>query len=138
LVNRDDFFRLIIALGDIMDKIKGIGARLTLMERKGWDVPENIAKGLLQLSDLAFDALIKLREAMMSLGFNSDKALGFTKQIEEIEKKYDESYMNLEMEVITSTMELPAILILKDTVNLMENMVDTVRNASDHIRIIAM
>ena len=138
LVNRDDFFRLIIALGDIMDKIKGIGARLTLMERKGWDVPENIAKGLLQLSDLAFDALIKLREAMMSLGFNSDKALGFTKQIEEIEKKYDESYMNLEMEVITSTMELPAILILKDTINLMENMVDTVRNASDHIRIIAM
>jgi uncharacterized protein Yka (UPF0111/DUF47 family) len=46
--------------------------------------------------------------------------------------------MKVEMEVITSTMELPAILILKDTINLMENMVDKVRDASDHIRIIAL
>jgi uncharacterized protein len=138
LVNRDDFFRLISALGDIMDKIKGIGARLMVIEKNGWVVPENVSKGILQLSDLALDALITLREAMMSLGFNSEKSIGFTKQIEEIEKRYDESYMNVEMEVITSKMELPAILILKDTVNLMENMVDTVRNASDHIRIIAL
>jgi uncharacterized protein Yka (UPF0111/DUF47 family) len=29
-------------------------------------------------------------------------------------------------------------MILKDTVNLMENMVDKVREASDHIRIIAL
>jgi uncharacterized protein Yka (UPF0111/DUF47 family) len=138
LVNRDDFFRLISAFGDIMDQIKGTGARLTLMEKRKWQMPENVAKGMLDLSDLAFDALIKLREAMMSLGFNSDKAIEFTKQIEEIERKFDENYMNVEMEVITSTMELPAILILKDTINLMENMVDTVRDASDHIRIIAL
>jgi len=39
---------------------------------------------------------------------------------------------------VTSSMELPAMLILKDTVNLMENMVDKVRDASDHIRIIAL
>lgn len=138
LVNRDDFFRLISAFGDIMDQIKGTGARLTLIEKRQWQMPENVAVGMLELSDLAFDALLKLREAMMSLGFNSDKAIGFTKQIEDIERKFDEHYMNVEMEVITSAMEIPAILILKDTINLMENMVDKVREASDHIRIIAL
>ena len=138
LVNRDDFFRLISAFGDLMDQIKGIGARLMLIENRQWQMPENVATGMLELSDLAFDALIKLREAMMSLGFNSEKAIGFTKQIEEIEKKFDENYMNVETEVITSPMELPAILVLKDTINLMERMVDTVREASDHIRIIAL
>lgn len=138
LVNRDDFFRLISAFGDIMDKIKGIGARLTLIEKRQWQIPEDIGAEMLELSDLAFDALIKLREAMMSLGFNSEKSIGFTKQIEEIERQFDEKYFNVELDVITSSMELPAILILKDTINLMENMVDKVREASDHIKIIAL
>ena len=98
----------------------------------------DVAMGILDLADRAFESLIKLREAVMSLGFNSDKAIGFTKQIEEIEKRFDEEYMTVQMNVITSSMELPAVLILKDTVNLMENMVDKVREASDHIRIIAL
>ena len=138
LINRDDFFRLISVFGDIMDEIKGTAARLIETEKRGWTLTDEVAKGILELSDLAFDSLIKLREAMMSLGFNSDKSIGFTRQIDEIEKKFDERYVEVQMSVVTSSMELPAILILKDTVNLMENMVDKVRDASDHIRIIAL
>ncbi len=138
LVNRDDFFRLISVFGDIMDEIKGTAARLIETEKRGWTLTDEVAKGILELSDLAFDSLIKLREAMMSLGFNSDKSIGFTRQIDEIEKRFDERYVEVQMSVVTSSMELPAILILKDTVNLMENMVDKVRDASDHIRIIAL
>ena len=138
LVNRDDFFRLISVFGDIMDEIKGTAARLIETEKRRWTLTDEVAKGILELSDLAFDSLIKLREAMMSLGFNSDKSIGFTRQIDEIEKRFDERYVEVQMSVVTSSMELPAILILKDTVNLMENMVDKVRDASDHIRIIAL
>ena len=138
LINRDDFFRLISVFGDIMDEVKGTAARLIETEKRGWTLTDEVAKGILELSDLAFDSLIKLREAMMSLGFNSDKSIGFTRQIDEIEKKFDERYVEVQMSVVTSSMELPAILILKDTVNLMENMVDKVRDASDHIRIIAL
>jgi uncharacterized protein Yka (UPF0111/DUF47 family) len=138
LINRDDFFRLISVFGDIMDEIKGTAARLIETEKRGWALTDDVAKGILELADLAFDSLIKLREAMMSLGFNSDKSIGFTRQIDEIEKRFDERYVEVQMSVVTSSMELPAILILKDTVNLMENMVDKVRDASDHIRIIAL
>jgi uncharacterized protein Yka (UPF0111/DUF47 family) len=138
LINRDDFFRLISVFGDIMDEIKGTAARLIETEKRGWALTDEVAKGILELADLAFDSLIKLREAMMSLGFNSDKSIGFTRQIDEIEKRFDERYVEVQMSVVTSSMELPAILILKDTVNLMENMVDKVRDASDHIRIIAL
>jgi uncharacterized protein Yka (UPF0111/DUF47 family) len=138
LMSRDDFFRLISSLGDIMDKIKGIGARFIEIRKRGYQVPEDVAKGIINLSDMAFESMIKLREAMMSLGFNSEKAVGFTKEIDEQEKKFDEAYFKVEMTVITSEMELPAILIMKDAINLMENTVDTVRDASDLIRIIAL
>jgi uncharacterized protein Yka (UPF0111/DUF47 family) len=138
LMSRDDFFRLISSLGDIMDKIKGIGARFIEIRKRGYKVPEDVAQGIINLSDMAFVSMIKLREAMMSLGFNSEKAVGFTKEIDEQEKKFDEAYFKVEMTVITSEMELPAILIMKDAINLMENTVDTVRDASDLIRIIAL
>jgi uncharacterized protein Yka (UPF0111/DUF47 family) len=138
LMSRDDFFRLISSLGDIMDKIKGIGARFIEIRKRGYKVPVDVAQGIINLSDMAFVSMIKLREAMMSLGFNSEKAVGFTKEIDEQEKKFDEAYFKVEMTVITSEMELPAILIMKDAINLMENTVDTVRDASDLIRIIAL
>jgi uncharacterized protein Yka (UPF0111/DUF47 family) len=51
LVNRDDFFRLISAFGDIMDQIKGTGARLSLIEKKQWQMPENVVTGMLELSE---------------------------------------------------------------------------------------
>jgi len=138
LANRDDFYRLVSTFGDIMDEIKGTASRLIEIQKRGWTVTDKVAKGMIELADQAFESLLKLREAVMSLGFNSDKAIGFTKQIEEIEKRFDERYMIVQMDVITSDMDLPAVLILKDTVNLMENMVDKVRDASDHIRIIAL
>jgi uncharacterized protein Yka (UPF0111/DUF47 family) len=121
-----------------MDHIKGIGARFSEIEKRGWIIPEETGKAVLELSDQAFDSLIKLREAIMSLGFNSEKAVGFTKQIDDIEKKFDEDYVKVEVSIITSGMDLPAMLLLKDSVYLMEDLVDEVRDASDTIRIIAL
>jgi uncharacterized protein Yka (UPF0111/DUF47 family) len=138
LMSRDDFFRLISALGDIMDQTKGISARFIEIRRLGYKIPSDVAQGINSLSDIAFDAMIKLREAMMSLGFNSEKAVGFTKEIDELEKTFDVAYFKVEITVITSDMEMPAILIMKDAITLMENTVDTVRDASDLIRIIAL
>jgi len=138
LISRDDFFRLISAMGDIMDQTKGISARFIAIQKHGYSVPEDVAQSINSLSDTAFDAMIKLREAMMSLGFNSEKAVGFTTEIDELEKTFDEAYFKVEMTVITSDMELPAVLIMKDAITLMENTVDTVRKASDLIRIIAL
>lgn len=138
LVSREDFFRLISKFGDIMDHINSIGARFAEMEKRNWLVSEDIANQLNSLNDKAFDTLIKLREAVMSLGFNSEKSIGFTKEIDNLEKIIDQEYMKTEMTVITSDLDLPIILILKDNISMIESLVDSVRDASDLIRIIAL
>ena len=138
LVSREDFFRLISSFGDIMDHINGVGQRLSEMEKRGWKVPEEVAEQLIEVADLAFDSLLKLREAMMSLGFNSQKSIGFTKEIDEIERKVDMVHVQVEMDIIASDAGLPTIITLKDTINQIEELVDTVREASDLIRIIAL
>jgi uncharacterized protein Yka (UPF0111/DUF47 family) len=138
LVSREDFFRLISSFGDIMDHINSVGQRLSGMEQRGWKVPEEVAEQLTEVADLAFDSLLKLREAMMSLGFNSQKSVAFTKEIDEIERKVDTVHVQVEMNIIASDAGLPSIIMLKDTVNQIEELVDTVREASDLIRIIAL
>ena len=138
LINREDFFRLISTFGDIMDHINSVGQRLYEMEKRGWEIPESSAKQVIEVADLAFDSLIKLREAMMSLGFNSEKSIGFTDEIDELERKVDTIHVKVEMDIIASDAPFPTIIMLKDTVNSMEELVDTVRDASDLIRIIAL
>ena len=138
IVNREDFYRLISTFGDIMDHINAIGIRFLEMQERGWKIPTSAAKGMREISDIAFDSLLKLREAIMSLGFNSEKSVGFTHEIDEIEKLLDSSYVKVEMDVITSGIEFPVILVVKDIITQIESMVDTVRDASDLIRIIAL
>ena len=138
LVSREDFFRLISSFGDIMDHINSVGQRLYEMEKRGWDVPDGVAEQLTEVADLAFDSLLKLREAIMSLGFNSEKAIGFTTEIDEIERKVDTVHVKVEMDIVASDAGFPTIIMLKDTVNQLEELVDTVRDASDLIRIIAL
>jgi uncharacterized protein Yka (UPF0111/DUF47 family) len=138
LVSREDFFRLISTFGDMMDHINSIGQRLSAMEERGWIIPEGVAEQLTEVADLAFDSLLKLREAMMSLGFNSEKSIGFTKEIDEIERQVDSLHVKVEMDIIGSDAGIATIIMLKDTVNQMEELVDTVRDASDLIRIIAL
>ena len=138
LVSREDFFRLISSFGDILDHVNSVGQRLYEMEKRGWEIPDGIAEEVTQVADMAFDSLLKLREAMMSLGFNSEKAIGFSREIDEIERKVDTLHVSVEMSIIASDASLPVILMLKDTVNQLEELVDTVRDASDLIRIIAL
>ena len=138
LVSREDFFRLISTFGDMMDHINSIGQRLSAMEERGWVIPEGVAEQLTEVADLAFDSLLKLREAMMSLGFNSEKSIGFTREIDEIERQVDSLHVKVEMDIIGSDAGIATIIMLKDTVNQMEELVDTVRDASDLIRIIAL
>ena len=138
ILNREDFYRLISTFGDIMDHINAIGIRFLEMHKREWKIPPSATTGMREISDIAFDSLIKLREAIMSLGFNSEKSIEFTHEIDEIEKLLDSSYVQVEMDVITSGIEFPVILVLKDIILQIESMVDTVRDASDLIRIIAM
>ena len=138
LVSREDFFRLISKFGDIIDHINSIATRFAEMEKRGWGISDEIAKRLDFLNDKAFESLIKLREAVMSLGFNSEKSIRFTKEIDELEQLIDQEYMQTEMTVITSGQDLPVILLLKDNIDMIESLVDSVRDASNLIRIIAL
>jgi len=138
LSNREDFLRLISTFGDIIDHIEVVAIRLAEIHKQDWKISEHLIEGIKEMAELGFKSLTQLREAIMSLGFNSRKSLRFTKKIDETERKLDGIYVKVDLNIITSNTEVPVILILRDVANIIESMVDAIRNASDLIRIISI
>ncbi len=138
LVSRDDFLRLASAFSGIMDTVEALAVRLIEVKTRNWKLTKSQADGLGQMSDLGFDALIKLRDSIMSLGFNSEKAASFSKEIDEIEKKLDVLYIQVDLDIITSGGDLPPMLILRDIAREIEKLGDKAHEASDLVRILSL
>jgi uncharacterized protein Yka (UPF0111/DUF47 family) len=138
LVSRDDFLRLSSSFSGMMDSIEVIAMRLVEVEARDWKLSKAQAEGMGNMSDLCFDSLIKLRDSIMSLGFNSEKATSFAREIDDIEKKLDILYIKVDLEIITSKAELASILIMRDVARELERLGDKVHEASDLVRILAL
>jgi uncharacterized protein Yka (UPF0111/DUF47 family) len=138
LINRDDFLRLSSSFSGMMDSIEVITMRLIEVETRDWKLSKAQAEDMGNMSDLGFDTLVKLRDSIMSLGYTSDKATNFAKEIDEIEKKLDILYIKLDLEIVTGKGELAFILIIRDVAREIERLGDKVRDASDLVCILAL
>jgi uncharacterized protein Yka (UPF0111/DUF47 family) len=138
LVTRDDFFRLMGLFGDMMDVIESLSFLLVEMKTRNIKVQKEDAEGVAKMADLAFDSLLKLKDGVMSLGFNSEKASSYAGDVDGIEKSLDALYAKVDLDIILSHSDLPTILTLRDIANKLETLVDKAQGASDLVRIITL
>ena len=138
LVSRDDFLRLSRSFSGMMDSIEVITMRLVEAKEREWKLSKNVAESMGVMSDLGFDALVKLRDSIMSLGFNREKTTNFGKDIDDIEKKLDLLYIKVDLEILTGKGDLAYILIMRDVARELERIGDKVQEASDLVRILAL
>jgi len=137
LMNRDDFLRFTDLTSEIADFCKGIAFRLIEMMERKWDIPQDIRKGLANLSGAMFDSVSKLREAIFTLNYGTSKVLEKVKDVEIAERVVDDLYRELEIKILNSKMDLPALLLLRDVIQLFEDAADKVEDAADASRILA-
>lgn len=138
LFNREDLYRLISEAGEIIDLIEAIGVRLSAIGENKWVIPSNIGVGLVNMADAAFDTLVKMRESLISLGFNSERSVQLTSEVDEGERRVDSVYRKLDLDIITSNIDLPLIFVLRDVVTRLEEVVDRTADEADLIRILAL
>ncbi|UCH57114.1 MAG: DUF47 family protein [Candidatus Bathyarchaeota archaeon] len=138
LFNREDLYRLISKASEVIDHAESVGIRLWAIEARDWKIPPQLGEGLTEMADAAFDTLVKLRESLISLGFNSERSLALTREVEELERRVDQLYRQLDLDIITCKAELPLILILRDVSMKLEEMIDAAVEEADLIRILAL
>jgi predicted phosphate transport protein (TIGR00153 family) len=137
LISREDFLRFTNLASEIADFCEGIAFRLMEIMDRGWKVPSQIKKDLAKLGDAMFETVSKLRETAMTLNYGANKASEKSREVEVAERVVDDLYRDLEVKILSSNIEIPALLLLRDVLELMEDAADKAEDASDAARILA-
>jgi predicted phosphate transport protein (TIGR00153 family) len=137
LTSREDYLRFTNLSSEIADFSEGIAYYLVEILEHNWNVPGDIKKDLQKLSEAVFDAVLKLRETMMVLNYGSTKTLEKAKDVEIAERNVDEIYRALSIKVLSSKLDLPVLLLMRDVLQLLENSADKAEDAADTARILS-
>ena len=137
LLSREDFLRFTNLTSEIADFSEGIAFYLLEIMEHNWTVPADIRKDLQKLSDAVLDTVLKLRETMMVLSYGSTKTLEKAKDVEIAERIVDEYYRGLVIKVLSSKLDLPAMFMMRDVLQLLENSADKAEDAADAARMLS-
>ncbi|NWG10537.1 DUF47 family protein [Candidatus Bathyarchaeota archaeon] len=137
LLSREDFLRFTNLTSEIADFSEGIAFRLVEIMDHNWAVPMEIKKDLLKLSEAVFDTTLKLRETAMVLSYGSTKAMEKAKDVEVAERVVDEICRELEIKLLSSKLEFPTLILLRDVLQLLEDSADKAEDAADAARILS-
>jgi predicted phosphate transport protein (TIGR00153 family) len=137
LLSREDFLRFTNLTSEIADFSEGIAFYLVQIMEHNWNVPADIKKDLQKLADAVLDAVLKLRETMMVLSYGSAKTLEKAKDVETAERIVDDYYRALAIKVLNSKLDLPALFLMKDVLQLLENSADKAEDAADAVRVLS-
>lgn len=137
LLSREDFLRFTNLSGEIADFSEGIAFRILEIMEHNWNVPTDIKKDLLKLSEASLESVHKLRETMMVLAYGSEKAMEKASEVESAERAVDELYRALEIKLLNSRLEIPALILLRDILQLLEDSADKAEDAADAVRVLS-
>ncbi|MEM3673478.1 MAG: DUF47 family protein [Candidatus Bathyarchaeia archaeon] len=137
LLSREDFLRFTNLTSEIADFSEGMAFRIVEIMEHGWNVPMEIKKDLLKLSEAVLETVLKLRETMMVLSYGSVKTMEKAKEVEIAEKNVDELYRELEIKLLSSKLDFPALILLRDVLQLLEDSADKAEDAADAARVLS-
>ncbi len=137
LISREDFLRFTNLTSEIADFSEGIAFYLVEIMEHNWNVPSDIKRDLVKLSEATLDAVLKLRETMMVLTYGPTKTLEKAKDVETAERVVDDVYRALAIKILSSKLDVPAMLLLRDVLQLLENSADKAEDAADAARMLS-
>jgi predicted phosphate transport protein (TIGR00153 family) len=137
LFSREDFLRFTNLTSEIADFSEGIAFRLNEITNHNWKVPMDIKKELLTLSEAVMETVVKLKETVMVLNYGPSKTMEKANDVEVAERKVDEIYRELEIRLLSSKMDFPPLILLRDVLQLLEDSADKAEDAADAVRILS-
>jgi predicted phosphate transport protein (TIGR00153 family) len=137
MLSREDFLRFTNLTSEIADFSEGIAFRIVELMQHGWNVPMDLKKDLLKLSEAVLETILRLRETMMVLSYGSTKVMEKARDVEVAERTVDDLYRELEIKLLSSKIDFPAMILLRDILNLLEDSADKAEDAADAARILS-
>lgn len=137
LTSREDFLRFTNLSSEIADFCEGIAFRVLELMEHDWKVPSEIKRDLTKLSEAVLETVTRLRETLLVLTYGSSATLQKAQEVEIAERAVDDLYRELEIKLISKEIDIPALILLRDILQLLEDTADKAEDASDAARILS-
>jgi predicted phosphate transport protein (TIGR00153 family) len=136
--DREDIMHLVKRLDQMADHVKDASrAVIVLLEA---EVPNEMWEQFALTANDLVDCAKTLRKAIENLGTNAEKAMELAKQVDVIEGKVDEKYVQSKALLLKLCKKTDAatILLLKDLIEEMEHVADACDDTADYVRILTV
>ncbi|MFX0169005.1 MAG: DUF47 domain-containing protein [Candidatus Hodarchaeota archaeon] len=136
MLRRSDYFRLIMRTDDIADLCEASAWDLSGLEEYQPDAKTR--EHFNNMLSALYDAVYKMRQAILFLEQNSDKAVELAMEVDSAERDADAAHRKFTQFLYKSNLDISVLLRLKDLGQHLEEIADAAEDAADAVRIIAI
>jgi len=99
---------------------------------------ELFLNGINGIINMAFDSFEKAKAALQSLKSDTEKAVQQTYEVDRIETQVDHMQRDLDLKLLKFDVAVPCVLLMHETVQRAEEMVDSIQRFASSVRILAL
>jgi uncharacterized protein len=137
IINREDFLRTAYNVEEMAGYTAGVAFKLsqikfTAVKRAG------MVDELRDLIDMSVESVQRLNEVVRALAINPIHAIDLSNSVQKLERQVDDKYRVLSAKIISEVDSFKELLLLKDIVQGIEDLVDNCLSATDSITILAL
>ena len=137
IMNRENILNTAYTMDEIAGYITGIAFKLSNIKVKTLTT-ENFDEQLTELIELVVDQVYKLNEIIRSLNTDSTKSVEFAQETQKIEREIDIKYRNMSIKALDTISNTKELLLMKDTIEGIEEMADKCQEVSDSFILLAL
>jgi len=137
ILNRDNILNTAYTMDEISGYISGIAFKLSNIKVSTIKT-SNLDKDLTELIELVVDEIYKLNEIIRSLNVDSSKAIELAQETQKIERDIDTKYRIMEIKALNEIDDTKELLLMKDVIELIEEMADKCQEVSDSFILLAL
>jgi uncharacterized protein Yka (UPF0111/DUF47 family) len=137
ILNRDNILNTAYTMDEISGYITGIAFKLSNIKVSTIKT-SGLDKDLTELIELVVDEIYKLNEIIRSLNVDSSKAIELAQETQKIEREIDTKYRIMEIKALNEIHDTKELLLMKDVIELIEEMADKCQEVSDSFILLAL
>ena len=137
ILNRDNILNTAYTMDEISGYISGIAFKLSNIKVSTIKT-SNLDKDLTELIELVVDEIYKLNEIIRSLNVDSSKSIELAQETQKIERDIDTKYRIMEIKALNEIHDTKELLLMKDVIELIEEMADKCQEVSDSFILLAL
>lgn len=137
MINREDFLRTAYNVEEMSGHVAGVAFKLSQVKFAGVK-KANISEELRELIDMAVESVQRLNEVVRALAINPIHAIDLSNSVQKLERQVDDKYRILSSKVMSHVEAFKELLLLKDILQGIEDLVDNCLEATDSITILAL